>query len=130
MGVQLKILKIGDRSYLFPNGIGSFSEMIEFANQNADRFVRLVGFENEDFFPYLLKETMTESAVKFRNVDQMQLSQAVIMSQEEYERAYVAYCREYCSDCIHYEEHMADDFRFDGSPQLVLNGVCWGKEKY
>ena len=125
----MKLLAIDSSYYKFPDGIETLEEFVDFVNNSEKRFVRLTEYlEDNCRAPYFIEEDKLTVYINIFSVSAIsEVSDARILSREEYKECLREVVRNKCIDCVNFNGDLDSiDTHFE---RLSLDGNCWSYEK-
>lgn len=123
---QMEVLIInGERDvYALPAGVSDIDDMLDFVNENINRYVKLFKIGCHDcIYPFLIEEFVeyTPVCINFANFNGFETTEAYVLTKEEYDERLAQLIDENCHDCINYED--GDDIDSHRN-HMCLNGFC------
>ncbi len=123
---QLEVLVLREEHeiYMLPDGVQDIDDILEFINDNMDRYVKLMRIGCHDcVYPFVIDEFIeyTPVCINFANYKSFETDTLFVLSKEEYDERLTQLIEENCQDCIHYEE--GDDIDSHRN-HMCLNGFC------
>ena len=124
----MKILKLDNDYFRFPEGIKTVEEFIEFVNNSSQKFIKMTMLgEEHSVAPYFITENQKTVYVNPLQVTIIEEINGKVMLRIEYERRLRQVVREKCLDCVHFQ---GDPDNLDGHyERLCLDGRCWSYGK-
>ena len=120
----MKVLNCNYEYYLFPDGINSLKEFVDYVNQHFNTFIPLVRLKTDNCVaPYFIEEDRQLSYVNFSSISSITEEEAEVMPRKEYDVRLEQTARTKCVNCHYFEasEPLCDD---NTRSFLCLNGKC------
>ena len=122
--IEVLLLREEQEIYLMPEGIDDTDEMLDFINDNMDKYVKLFKVQCHDcVYPFVIEEYMEYRPVclNFSNYKSFETDTLYMLTKDEYDERLTQLIEENCHDCIHYEE--GDDIDSHRN-HMCLDGCC------
>lgn len=110
--------------YLMPEGVEDIDDLLEFVNENINKYVKLFRLRIHDcVYPYVIDEFIdyTPVCINFSNYREFETDTLFVLTKDEYDERLTQLIEENCQDCIHYED--GDDIDSHRN-HMCLDGFC------
>lgn len=123
----MKILKLDYNYFIFPEGIKTVEEFVEFVNSRSPKFIKLTMLSHDNSVaPYFIEEDQKSVYINLSQVNIIEEINGHVMPRNEYECKLREVVREKCMTCIHFEGDLDNLEGHYG--RLSLDGFCWDYE--
>ena len=123
----MKVLFLNYSYYMYPDGITSLEQFVEYANKHFNEFIKLTELCTDNCCPpYFVKEDVKTVYKNLSNVEEIsEYEIKEILPKTEYDERLKKIVAEKCVHCKNYEEETGDDNLRGHRNQISLDGECW-----
>ncbi len=129
---NIKVALINNVHYcIFPNGIASIKEFIDYLNQNYNSFVELEFYIEEGCVaPFFIEEGLKTEKQYFNpsSIRLIKECEIFILREWEYDERLKKVISEKCVHCVNYSEDTCEQDFKSHIEHIDLNGECYGFE--
>lgn len=121
----MKALSIENYKYcMLPEGVEDIDSLLEYLNKNYHSFVKLKVWEDsKSVAPYFIEGLLKEEAVNVADIQNVEIVDIHIYSEEEYLEKLLEVAKKKCIDCeSFYGDMIVDD---NCRKNLSLDGECF-----
>ncbi len=121
----MKVLLLDGIPCMYPEGIDSIEEFIEYANENFSSFIPIIEYvTTECVYPYLVEEDVRERYVNLSLINSIMEDEVEVLTREEYDERLSELRDEICVNCTDYEEDSEGDNLKGHRNHMNLDGYC------
>lgn len=123
----MKILLLDGLPCLYPDGINSIDDFIEYVNDNITSFIPMTELVTKDcVYPYLVEEDTMVRYINMSLVKSILEDDVEILSRFEYDERLKDLQEEICIHCMNYSENLDPDAdNLEGHrDEMRLDGFC------
>ncbi len=125
----MKALLLDYRYFMYPEGISTLGQFIDFANKHFNEFIKLTELDTDNCRePYFIKEDIKTAYINLSTVESIGESEIkAIIPKEEYKERLKKIVAEKCVHCTNYTELTDSDENLGGHWNMIsLDGECCG----
>ncbi len=125
----MKALSLDYRYFVYPEGISSLEQFIDYANKHFNEFIKLTELCTENCRePYFIKEDIKTVYINLSTVESIdEIEIKAIISKAEYTERLKKIVAEKCVHCTNYTELADPDKNLGGHwNNISLDGECYG----
>lgn len=126
----MKVLRIDYEYYQYPEGIDSFSDFLQYLNENYAKFIPFVHFlEDNCIQPYFVQEDVRTVYLNISRINAVSEAEVTVLSRKEYDERLKKVVASKCVGCAKYEEDSQGDNLKGHRDHISLDGECIFYEK-
>lgn len=126
----MKVLKADYEYYYYPEEIDNFSDLLQYLNDNYNKFIPLVHFlEDNCLAPYFVQEDVTKVYLNVGQINLINEEEVTVLSRKEYDERLKKVIASKCVGCTRYEEDSQGEDLKDHRNNISLDGECSFYEK-
>ncbi len=125
----MKVLLLDYRYIMYPEGISSLEQFIDYANKHFNEFIKLTELSTENCRePYFIKEDVKTVYINLSAIETIsEVEIKAIIPKEEYKERLKKIVNEKCVHCASYTELTDPDENLGGHwNNISLDGECYG----
>lgn len=121
----MKILVLDSMPFMYPEGINSLDEFMDYANDNFYSFIPMNELSMKNcVYPYFVEDDISVRYINVSLIKSFFEDDVELLSRYEYDERLKELQELICVNCVHYEENLEGDNLEGHRDEMCLDGHC------